>query len=107
MCMEDVRIGRETTGGQVATTVGTTSVQILSGSPHRYSIVLTPGIANHITFSTENPAVLGQGINLGPGDGCCKLNIQHHGDLVRKAWYAIADAGSNAIAVMVTNLAKE
>ena len=104
MCMEDVRIGRKTSASQVDLTVGLTSIQAIGGSPNRYCLVFSAPIAGHVTYSLDNPAVLGNGINLGVGDGMYSLNIQHHGDIVRRPWFAISDAASSPVGIMFTEL---
>jgi len=107
MCMEDVKIGRETMGGQTDLTASLTSQPLLPGADDRYSIVFTAPVAGHVTYSLANPAILGNGINLGVGDGTSQLDIQHHGDLVRRQWFCIADQASAPISVLWTLLKRQ
>lgn len=96
MCMEDVQIGREAHADQVDIAPATASVPAIGGSPHRFALVFTAPIVGHVTYSLHNPAVLGQGINLGVGDGAIALNIKDHGRMVTKPFYAISDQAGGA-----------
>lgn len=104
MCMEDVRIGRKTMSRQHDFTATTTSQPLISGSDDRYAMILTAPLVGHVTYSLENPAVLGNGINLGVGDGAITISIQEHGDIVRRPWFIISDQAAAPIAVLSSHL---
>jgi hypothetical protein len=104
MCMEDVRIGRDTMGGIAPFSASNASNLAIAESVTRVSLVLTRPLAGTVTYSTERPAVSGVGINLGVGDSALSLDIATHGDLVRRAWYAVLDAGNQNMAVFFSDL---
>lgn len=104
MCIEDVRLGRKAMSGQVDLIAGLVSIPALPQSDDRFSIVLSAPIAGHITYSLENPAVIGQGINLGPGDGTTVLNVKDCGAMVKAPWFVVSDAATSPIAILFTIL---
>jgi len=100
MCCEDVAIGRKVNSAQFSVDVGTSSVQVLSPSLDRYSLILCPPLAGTITYSSEQVAVAGDGIVLVAGGGPVRLTLKDHGNLVRSGWSAIADlAGRRATVI--------
>lgn len=107
MCMEDVRIARHSESGQFDFTATNSSQIAISQHAKRYAIVFSAPTVGNITYSLNNPAVLGQGITIGAGGGPIALDLQHHGDLVRRAWYAISDQASVKTSILVSVLEKE
>jgi hypothetical protein len=105
--MEDVSIGRNTLSSENAFVVGTSAVLLVSGSNERVALVLGAPNAGVVTYSTNPSPTFGQGINVSVGSGQFRLNITEDGDLVRKPWYAIADAAGRGIAIQQVFLAAQ
>lgn len=99
MCMEDKRIGRRTLGTEKAVVVGVANTPIVGGSPSRVMLCFNPPIAGQVTFSTVNNVTFGGGINLAAGCDPIVLTIEEFGDLVRKPWFAFADAANRTVGV--------
>lgn len=101
MCMEDVKIGRNQSGGQVNLSVATASKPAIGHSRERFAIVFTAPVVGHVTYSLDPVAVLGNGINLGAGDGAVWLNVKDHGEIVQRGWTCISDqAGGAAVSIL-------
>lgn len=107
MCMEDVKIGRSQNAGQFNRTVATASQMAVSCDYDRFALIFTAPVTGHVTYSLDNPAVLGNGINLGVGDGAVWLNVKDHGELVQREWQCISDqAGGVAIGILYSRFPK-
>lgn len=102
MCIEDVRIGRKANAGQVDLVAGLASIPALPQADDRFSLMFSAPIAGHVTYSLENPAVIGQGINLGPGDGAVWINVKDVGGIVKAPWFVVSDAAASPISIMFT-----
>ena len=107
MCMEDVRMGREATGREIAINVGTAAVPLVPGSADRIALLLGPPLAGTLTYSTTRGITSGLGFNIGAGQTPLLLSIQDVGDLVRMAWYVVGDAAARTGAASETLLKKE
>ena len=57
-------------------------------------------LAGHVTVSFVQPAVLGNGINLYPGDPPLVLLYDHVGDAIREEIHAIAASGTPTITIV-------
>lgn len=107
MCMEDVRIGRETISSAAVVSVGAGAVaQVLPADPYRYALVLSAPASGTCTYSVNQAPGDGEGITFHAGGGPITLGIQEHGDLVRRAWYVYSSA-ANSLAVHTSSLRKE
>lgn len=101
MCMEDVRIGRKTLGGQT-TVVSTGATQPVIPSDHaRRVIVFCAPVTGSCTYSLNNPAVAGEGIFLAAGDGPVHATVDRWGDLVTKPWHLIS-SGAGVVCTFFT-----
>lgn len=107
MCMEDVRIGRQSTSSAAVVSVGAGAVaQVLPADPYRYSLVLSAPASGSCTYSINQAPGDGEGITFHAGGGPITLGIQEHGDLVRRAWYVYCSAAVR-VAVHTSSLRKE
>lgn len=107
MCMEDVRIGRESFSRQSDLVVGNTSRSLVSASPGRIALLICPPSAGSITVSLDQTAVLGNGITLASTSSPVRLNIQHDGALLTRPMWVIADAGNRRLSIIETFLDRE
>lgn len=86
MCLEDIRLGRETQSGFTTLVLDGNDQPLLPQSPSRISLLLNPPSAGVAFYHTGSTIVADQGIRLAAGDGPLRLDIQRDGDLVRRAW---------------------
>lgn len=107
MCMEDVRLGRDTMSGMSPFLASVVSTLAIGQGNMRFSLTFPRPLAGSVTYSLNNPAVSGVGLVLGVGDAAFSMNIKTDGDLVRRAWYAVLDAGAQNMALMFTDLPQE
>lgn len=107
MCMEDVQIGRETQGGQVTVPLTVVSVPLIGESKTRTCLLLPNVLTGNVTYSTNNPAVSGSGFVLNANTGPVLLDLVSHGDLVRRQWFAVMDAGAATVVAFFSDLARE
>lgn len=105
--MEGVRLGRESNGQSLVVPLSTVSGLAIGESLTRMALVFPGPLAGNVTYSLQNPAVSGQGLVLNASSGPFSLDIQTHGDLVRRAWYAVADAGTPTVQIFFSDLPKE
>lgn len=97
MCMEDYKMGKATMGELVPIVVGLASALAVPQNINRRSLLLGPPDVGVITYSTDNPAVLGLGLNVAAGQDAIMLCQDEWGSLVKQVWYAISTvAVSNA-----------
>jgi hypothetical protein len=102
MCMEDVKIGRATNSGDgFASIPAATAGLIVGPSLHRYCLIISPPIAGHVTIGfSPNQLVDGSGVVLASGADPLILTIQEHGDIIRRAFYAIGDGTIRVVGFM-------
>ena len=100
MCFEDVQLGRESNSGEFRKTVTTTGAGLVSNAPGRIAIIFGTPSGNNVRISTEQITTFEGGIILTTSGSPLILDIQHHGDLVRKAWNAISTGGDAEISIM-------
>lgn len=109
MCMEDVRLGRETGAApSVIDCPDATATLLLPYNANRFAVLI--GLAD------TDPAVIGpQGMNVAAGRGYLlaagaeplKLDIQHHGRMVTMPWYGSGIGAATVIAVTEVFLEKQ
>jgi len=107
MCMEDVRIGRESTSASRKVTVGTGSTPLISHSPTRTVLIVSAPVSKRVTLSLVQPAVDRVGITLHPGSSPLVLTVQTHGDLVTRSLWAIADTSAEQIGIVECHLNRQ
>lgn len=93
MCMEDVRIGRESQGQYGDAVIATTVTPYVPADPHRIALIMWGPPSGTSELSTNPKFSSGQGFHLGSGEGGVVLDVQRHGDIVRRAWYATHSVG--------------
>lgn len=104
MCLEDVKIGRNTQPHSVSVTASATSQQLVPGSGSRWSLHVMPPSSGVIWLSPGNLAVAGQGYVLAPGDPPLVLTVQHDGEQIVEPWCVVADAGAPIVTAIDTTL---
>lgn len=95
MCMEDIRLGRQSLWTETNTAVGIASGNLVAGSPTRDVLIFSPPLAGTVTISTVSPVVAGVGFALNAGGLPLMLNIRDHGAMVTAAWFSIATAATS------------
>lgn len=93
MCMEDIRLGRRSPGSYGDSVIQTTVTLYVPPDRHRTALILWGPATGSVELSTNPTFAAGQGFHLGSGEGGVVLNVQHHGDIVRRAWYATHSVG--------------
>ncbi len=88
----------------VSYSAGTGSAPFVEAMPNRRVLIISsPAIAsNNLTLSLEQTAVDGAGIILFPTNDPLILTYESHGDLVTRAWSAIATVADEEISVIET-----
>lgn len=92
MCLEDIRLGRETLSGVTTLVLDGTDQPLLPQSMSRIALILTPPSQGVVFYHIGSTIPANQGIRLAAGDGPLILDIQQHGDLVRRAWRVRGEA---------------
>lgn len=105
MCMEDLKIGRNTQSAQIDVTLSTASQQILGPDPNRVAIIFGVPDSSRAYFSSNSPAVVGFGIPQDTAGHPFAITLAEHGEMVRKAWHVIALAGTPLISVFPSSYA--
>lgn len=80
-------------------TVGVASGLLLPANSDRVAAVISAGLVNRITISSNPTAVDLAGIVIQPLAAPITLSLEHHGALVSHALYAIANAAPESIGV--------
>lgn len=107
MCMEDVRLGRETIAGESIVSVTTSTVRLCGPSPLRTALIIGSPASGFITLSFTYPVVSGRGMIINALAKPFQLDLQTDGAMVKKEIYAIHSVGTVTIAVWETALEKE
>lgn len=107
MCMEDIRVMRETQATVRPVTVGASSLSVAPRNTKRVAIIFTYIGASTITLSLSRPAVAAAGIVLDSTNPVLMMDIQHYGALVFENWFAIAGAASQVLSVAESYLNKD
>jgi hypothetical protein len=82
--------------------VGSTSQELLPGSPNRVAVTLLGGNAGRVTVSNDDPAVLDNGLTFVQQSGLIALTIEEHGLVVTSRFMAIASVGNTIVGVIET-----
>lgn len=104
MCMEDVKLGRETQPVYTTVTAGTTAAQLVEGSGARWSLVIGPPSSGVIWVLPGYTVKAGQGFCLASGDPPLRFEVSDDGQMVMEPWFVIADAGAPIVPVVATRL---
>jgi len=100
MCLDDIRIGRNTISGETVLTLSTTSSRPISDAPTRVGLIFHPPSSGVVTISMAPTAVAGQGIQLTPASPPLIFRTQSDGDLAQRGWSMVADAGAPTMMVI-------
>lgn len=71
--------------------------EILPYDESRVSLTFYPPQSGVVTLHTELPLFAGQGLVLSAGNMPITLWAKYHGEVVRKAWWAVYAAGATPI----------
>lgn len=109
MCMEDVRIARDTaTTSKVVVSVSDVWVLALPANPDRYSISFQTALGNDTSIVCSPFGVPTVGQTVGPPSGTFLLfDLQHHGDMVCQPWYYRCDVSNFPVYIVETVLRKQ
>lgn len=100
MCIEDIRLGRETRTATTSRSVGTTAVQLVQRATDRTSLLISCAVGDRITLS-HDPGVTDQfGLVLHAAGSPLLLDIRQHGDIVVGPIYAVASAGTVTVGMI-------
>jgi len=64
--------------------------EIAGPSPRRVALLFLPVAGTAYTVSTESGVTLNNGLTIQQGGELLELTVERHGEIVRRAWYAIA-----------------
>ena len=92
MCMEDFRIQRQTYNDELTTQLPAAGGIFVNEDPRRISLILANPGAAVIYVSTKGVPAVNTGIPI-PVNGSIVLDILHHGDMVRRAWFGFVTGG--------------
>lgn len=106
MCMEDIRIGRESAASESLVSVAATETPLVSPAEDRIGLAIYPVATNTIFLSTVGGVVPNNGIRVNDATGPLIMNFLTHGSLVRKGWNAAIPAGAGAVSVTEVFLAR-
>lgn len=106
MCFEDVQMGRETAAGQFLVPIGNTAKIVVGESERRYCLILPNLLTGNVTYSMDPSVTSGVGIVLNANSGPLVLTVQEHGDICRRAWYAITDQASTSLLIIASHLGR-
>lgn len=108
MCMEDVRIGRESTAAEYRVVLPTGTVkQIVPYDKDRIALIISPPDLNTVYLSFSQDPGSGVGFLLSYRAGPLCLSLQEHGDIVRRAIYGISPSGGEVVCAWTATLAKQ
>jgi hypothetical protein len=99
MPIENVSARRRTVAVAKKVTVATTSTSLVDERPDRVALIVSCGESNLFTLSLASSATLKDGITLYAGGAPLILTLAEHGELVIRAWTAIAKTASEEVGV--------
>ncbi len=94
MCMEDIRLGRETITRITNVTMGTADAILIGNEPRRKSLIICQPSNGSVQLLPRSTASGTVGFDLAPGMAPIILTVEHHGSLVTDEWHGLADAGA-------------
>lgn len=108
MCMEDVRLGRESGFNviPIRTPPGIV-VPLFGGAEQRTAIILGAPQAGLLTYSTKADVTTTNGLNLGPGQFPIILTVKDHGKIVQQPWFVVDDGTQRNAQAIEVLLARE
>lgn len=107
MCLEDVKLGRETSRMDTYPAVTATAAQVLVQRPKRVALILSNAGTNPIFIGFTAGVAAGAGLLLAVNSGPLKLDIQKDGAMITEGLFAIcAAAQTSVLAIWETLLEK-
>jgi hypothetical protein len=106
MCMEDVRIGRDSGSTQQIVEMTTTPRPIVEVDQFRTTLIISAPSAGILTLSFLPTVTANNGIRLNTTDPPLILTLQKHGSIVTRMIYGIMSAGTINIGVWTAQLTK-
>jgi hypothetical protein len=94
MCLEDVRLMRETSANDFVVLVAGVGLLVVPQERKRVALVVQNIGTNPMQISLTKPSALGSGMSLPVGGNPVVFDIQKHGDLVTRGFWAIAAGGA-------------
>lgn len=109
MCMEDIRLGRESTAVVNQTTIPANQrVQLCGDDIARTALLISNDGVNLVLLTPRGaPQTAAFGIALTSGTPFIQLTIEEHGNLVQSAWFGGIGATPVNVTVIETRLAKD
>lgn len=99
MCIEDIRLGRQSYSREDHVSVGTSLSVLVPNADNRISLVISAPTQGNVYISV-NPNDAGtNGIQLSAGMPPLQLTIQSHGGIVRKRLYVVGSASGITVSV--------
>lgn len=83
-----------------ATSIGTTSAQILRQNPNRFAFTVINLSSNTVYINTTSTVSATNGIRVSAGGGSAFFEWRLDGELPSREWYAIATGASSSIWVL-------
>lgn len=109
MCMEDIRLGRQTGRQWTAAPVGAAAATMIAPPDPRRTAIIIGASADGVVYIApegDRPAA-GRGIMLPQSGPPLVLDLTHHGAIVTAGWYAICPAGVTHVGVATATLQRE
>lgn len=108
MCMEDIRIGRETTSSITMVEVpgSPSTIQVARADPKRISLTIQAASNATVSVGPNSTIAINTGIGLTLPGHELHLNIRDHGSLVQREFWATAST-TQTIAVLEAFLGKQ
>jgi hypothetical protein len=100
-------MGRQSNAQAQSTTIAAGgTAQVLPADPYRYCVILSPPSSGSITYNIRPNPADGEGLTFHAGSSPLALDIQNHGDLVRRAWFAYS-ANAVTVSPLTVSMVKE
>jgi hypothetical protein len=108
MCMEDIRIGRRTYADEDTLLIVDAGQLLVEANPRRTAITIgNPSAGSIVNVSIKGVPTATSGIPITIG-GSITWNIYHHGDIVRRAFFAkFVQAGGGFVSYICSMLDDE
>jgi hypothetical protein len=107
MCLEDVRLGRETQSVGRTVSVATTNTLLAPYAADRVALVIGGPVTNFCKLNFGAAASATAGIHRAAGAAPLILDVQKHGSLVFGPIYSIADTAAEVIGVWESFLGRQ
>lgn len=108
MCMEDIRIGRESgTGIKTVTCPAATITRLCPADPSRTRLILSGDGVTNVTVGPADMSLSAvSGFAITPSSGTLVIRLEDYGSLVRQSWSAIPQGADLIVTVADVGLQK-